>query len=184
MKKTVMVILLSVGALIGHAGIYESDSNQGTVTYTDTPTPDSKPVDVSGTGSTISAPPVTQSAGNSGITVNEKASAGMYSTFMIVSPQDQQNTQGQSPIPVKIRLEPALKTGNKIQLFIDGQAFGAPFAGLDSALSGVKRGEHQLSAAIVDANNAIVQQSNSLTLHVHHTSTVTSPAMKRPAPGL
>ncbi len=180
MRYIIVTLILLTGA-ISNAGVYEEDTSQGGVLYTDTPSPNAKPVDSSDETSSISGPP--PEARKEGSAKEDQIVANqMYKTFVIVSPKDHDTTQGQSPIPVKMKLEPALHEGDTIQIMIDGKPFGPATTDLNPSLSEVARGVHQLSAVILDARQAIIKQSNSLTLYVHRTSAQTSPALRPLSP--
>lgn len=176
----VLVLTLLFCSVLSASQIYEQQDDQGTILYSDTPQRNSKPINPLETTNTISVPSpqpemdVIQKA--------DESTRQIYKIFLIISPKDQETTQGSSDIPVQLKLEPELRTGDKIQLMIDGKSFGEPTTVLNPVLHNVDRGDHQLSAIILDANQGIVKMSNSLTLYIHHTSNQLSPAFKQPPP--
>lgn len=179
MKVFIVTLLLVCSAASGEQ-VYEQKNDQGTVIYSDAPLNDSKPVNLNETTNTISVPPPQTEMGV--IKKDNESINSIYKTFLIISPKDQETTQGQSDIPVKLKLEPELRAGDKIQLMIDGAPYGAPTTVLNPFLHNVDRGSHQLSAVILDANRSIVKQSNLLTIYIHHTSNQLAPAFKTPPP--
>src|SRR5437588_8336323 len=63
-----------------------------------------------------------------------------YSTFMIVSPKDQETIQNQPVIPVEITTEPKLQDGDRIQLLLDGKFWGEPAPSTHFEMVQVNRG--------------------------------------------
>lgn len=178
--KCIMMALLLLCAAIANAAVYEQENNQGGISYSDTPLIDSKPINPPETTNSI---PVLQTEMNGDSRDNESLNQA-YKTFVIISPKDQETTQGQSDIPVNIKLEPELRVGDKIQIMIDNKPFGKPSTDLTIYLNELSRGIHQLSAAIIDGNQHILQQTPPFTLNVHRTSSVLSPAFIKPPPPL
>jgi hypothetical protein len=93
-----------------------------------------------------------------------------YRTFLIITPQDQENIQNQVTIPVEVKLEPNLQSGNKVMLVLDGKPQGVGVASTHLTLGNVERGQHTLSAVIVDSNNQVLSRSNSVTIYWHRSS--------------
>ncbi len=176
--KYIIFALLVLSSAMSNAVVYEQTTNPNTIMYTDTPLADSKLINPSEASSSISAPkPQTNS-----ISIKNEVTppTPLYKTFAIISPMDQGSTQGQSDIPVRIKIDPGLRKGDMIQIFVDGKPIGNAAANLNPSLNGVERGARQLYAVVIDANQQIIQQSNTLTLNVHRTSTQTSPAFAQP----
>jgi hypothetical protein len=91
-----------------------------------------------------------------------------YTSFSIISPADQETIQNQPDVTVSLKVEPALQGSDKIQVYVDGKAWGEPQAATTISLGRLDRGTHQLSAAIVDANHKVVKQSNSVTAYFQY----------------
>lgn len=105
-----------------------------------------------------------------------------YPIFNIASPKEQDTIQNQVTIPVSIAIKPDLAQGDKIQLFLDNQPWGQPRESINLELSGVERGTHMLSAAIVDSHGIIIKQAPGITIYVHRASAATRPKPATPAP--
>ncbi len=178
--KSITLALLLLSSAMSNAAVYEQTNNQNSIMYSDTPHGDSKPINPSEGSSLISAPLPQLNSTITKIENKNKPANQLYKTFAIISPKDQASTQGQADIPVRIKIEPELRKGDMIQILVDGKSFGSAAANLNPALNGVERGARQLSAVVIDANQQIIQQSNTLTLNVHRTSRQTSPAFAPP----
>jgi len=181
MKYWLIVLLLLLNPVMGNAAIYMQQDSHGNVTYSDTPltstakeitvqppdtvsSPASSSVNLpSNSAPVIPPPPVTAIPTSTEPVIDQ---GQRYTNFFISSPTDQQTIQNQPTIPVEITLEPKLQTGNTIQLILDGQPAGSAVASVHPALGLVERGRHQLSAVILDQNQRILQQSNTITIFV------------------
>lgn len=93
-----------------------------------------------------------------------------HTIFMINSPKDQDTLYNQPIITIDIKIEPKLEEGEKIQLLFDGAPKGPPVASTQIALENVDRGTHQIAAALLDKNNQVIKQTDTITIYVHHTS--------------
>jgi len=61
-----------------------------------------------------------------------------------------------------------LQKGDKVQLYLDGNAAGSPAPSLTFNLSSVERGKHEIRAVLLDRNNNMVRQTNTITVFVHY----------------
>jgi hypothetical protein len=157
------------------ASVYQQTDDSGTAVYSDIPlSPTSKQVDLSNTteGQISSSPSATPTKD-----VPSKPAKKEYITFAISSPTDQQTIQNEPVITVKFKVEPELQKGDMIQVFLDGTPQGKPTASTTVNLDLVQRGQHQLSATLMDANQATLKQSNLVTIFVHRAS-VNQPSQK------
>ena len=168
--------------------IYKQTDAQGNITYTDTPQKDAQTIIVPAespptiTSSTpASSPPPTMPAapGGSpaslaqpGATETAIPTAIMddtrtpYTSFSLVSPVDQQTFQNQRLIPVEVSMVPALQLGDKVQLNVDGNPYGALVAGTQLTIGQLDRGSHTVSAALFSKDNVILKSTNTITIYV------------------
>lgn len=167
MRYFLMLILLFT-SLVCLAAIYLQKDTEGNFIYSDTPlAPNAQPINSTQRSSTLpvlepATPPVTPLQKN---TKNKP-----YTTFLIISPTNQETIQNQPTITISIHIEPKLQPGDKIQLYIDGKMWGNPEASTQITLDHIDRGMHQLYATLLNQNGASIKQSNSVTLYVHYAS--------------
>lgn len=95
-----------------------------------------------------------------------------YRSLRITAPENDSvawNVGGE--IQVSVAPEPALRPGDRIVVFFNGEAVdGTPMASTSIGLTGIYRGTHTVYATIVDADGAQVIQSEPVTFHVRQTS--------------
>lgn len=171
MKYIVMAMLL-IASMMCHGSTYMNENNNSVI-YSDEPMGSSKQINTED-ANTISTQPV--SSRESAVKDSGEPVSAVYSMFAITSPVDQETIQNQPEISVKMKLQPQLHEGDKIQLLVDGKPFGAAMPDLNQSLKLLERDTYQISAVIVDANHMVKQQSNTVTIYVHRASAQTSPA--------
>ena len=77
-------------------------------------------------------------------------------------------------VNVDVSLEPALRSGDKIDLLLDGQSVGG---GNKTAitLTDMERGTHSLQALVKDASGKVVARSNTVTFTLQRRSVILQP---------
>lgn len=154
----------------GQATLYQSVAPDGSLTFSDTPTPGSEPYSLMGgnvsgftaTGATSGGNGMLGAPGLPEVPL-AGASAG-YSDIIITQPLDQTTFQNQTPIGVSVAIQPALKPGDKIKLMLDGKAVGDAQATLQFSIGNLDRGTHQLQVAVVDSEGKTLKSSLSTTI--------------------
>ena len=113
MKPAVLLLLAGLFSAFAYAQtVYESKDKQGPV-FSETPSPGAQPIDL---------PPVNViDIGNPNVGQKQQQAAPDYTTFTILSPQNQGTVHTNTgAFPVKLALAPALQSGNAIQVSLDG----------------------------------------------------------------
>lgn len=171
-----ILFFLLVISLPCHAAIYMQEDENGNIAYSDTPSANSKVLNMPDVESASSEFQVTPELSTSSSTTAEPTSSGdateptavnQYRSFAIVSPKDQENIQNQPTLPVEIKTEPALQKGDKIQVLLDGKLTGNPSESTHIELGQLERGTHVLSAIIVNQKQQVLQQTNPITIYVN-----------------
>jgi hypothetical protein len=168
--KYLILLLLSVSLVCGAAVYMQTDAN-GNVSYSDSPSPNAKMVDVP-TPSTIqtSTPQKKTHASSEG----EDAPAlgptphQAYTDFTIRSPEDQQTFQNQREIPVEVSATPHLQKNDSIQLYVDGKKYREPWFTQHMEIYQVDRGTHTISAELLDGTKVALKTSNTVTIYIHY----------------
>ncbi len=160
-----MRILISVFCLFlavaATAEVYRSVDRDGTVVFTDKPSPDAELIEVDEL-QTIKPPP----AGDFKYTPPPEKPKARYTEVSITSPQhDAAIRDNGGNVTVNIVTKPRLQGSDNLVLYLDGKKnmLGKATA---KAFSGLDRGSHQLRAVIKDADDRIQLSSSSVTFHL------------------
>jgi len=167
--RTLAFTLLSILCSLALAAtVYRWVDEDGIVHYSDQPHPNAEKLQVH------AAQTYKPSAAESAAMAAGAASAaapGPYRGCAIVQPQDDQAFANVESLTVVVQTDPALHTGDKVYVTVDGQALngGAP-TGPQFVLSPVDRGTHTAQAQVKDAGGAVQCQTPPVTFHVTQTS--------------
>ncbi|MCI0749715.1 MAG: DUF4124 domain-containing protein [Nevskiales bacterium] len=159
-----LTLLLASGS-IAAAQVYKWVDDKGVVHYTDKPpSKDSKPAKL---------PPL-HTYKPEGST--EPASAGMEALdgtpaeapqITLVSPTaDQTFHAAEGTVPVSVQTSTALFGDQRLMYFLDGASRSPPIAETSFTLTGVERGTHTVSVALVDSAGNELSRSAAVTFHM------------------
>jgi|WetSurSiteA1Bulk_404760.scaffolds.fasta_scaffold58087_1 hypothetical protein len=129
------------------------DAN-GVVHYSDLPGPGAVRVDINvSTGQPGPAPPTaSQGQGEGRGEGAPLAAATTYSSLEIVQPANETSFfEADSVVDVQIASDPTLGAGDSVYLYLDGERVGSSGDAMGYSLPNVPRGQHTLSATIVDS---------------------------------
>lgn len=161
MQRLLLILLVFVCAT-AHAQIFRRTGPDGQVYFSDQPGPDAELVDLS-PAQTVSLPPVpeqTESAQQAGDMAGDqqKAATDFYTEFSISSPTSEQSVRANDGnVTVHLSLQPALQSGHRIVLNVDGQAANSSTT-LMIDLNNLSRGQHTVMATVVDdEGNELIQ---------------------------
>ena len=152
-RPALLGLLLTAQAVAQGEPIYRYVDEDGVVHYTDKPpSQNAQPADL---------PPLRtytpaeleaverQLDENDGSNSSEKVEK--YRELRIVTPSPEETIRGAERIvPVAVTSDPSLVAGHRVQFFLDGEAQAPPALSTSTVFSGVERGTHTVSAAIVD----------------------------------
>ena len=162
-----IALLLTVPALA--ATVWKWRDADGVIHYSDQPVPGAEQVNVQA-ASTFSAPQI-NGDGTKSTAASSQASIG-YSNIEIWKPSNDEtiaSTAGQ--VGVAVRVEPALQSGHRLALYLDGQLVqGFPPQGSEYQLSEVARGDHSLQLVVVDSQGKQVKSSAAVQFHIFQPS--------------
>jgi hypothetical protein len=161
-------ILLFIFMAAARAEVYKSIDADGQVIYSDQPTRGAERVNM---------PPLPtytpQTSGTVGRSKPVAAEQLHYESFTLTSPVSEATIRNNlGTIVIETLLTPALMTplGHGIRFYIDGVAHGAPIDTTTLTLNDVDRGEHQLSASVVDATGKVLIATAATTVFVKRAS--------------
>jgi len=160
-------------------GVYTWEDDDGQVHYSDIPQEGAVEVELQPV-QTFSVPTIAAAGAGTSATDKDAEEDQGYQSLAIKSPGQEEtiwNTGGK--VTVSLSLQPGLKMGHSIRLYVDGQLLAALPPGSSSLqLSEVYRGEHQIQAEVHDENGKIQIKAEPVTFFYQQTS-----VNRRPGPG-
>lgn len=169
MKRLLIMLLLAGSA---HAEVYKSINAEGEVVYSDTRTQGAETLKLPALP-TYTPPPVTPSAPAAEQPVEKAA----YEDFVFVKPEDGATVRNnQGIINAELKLTPALRgrRNHRVQFYLDGEPYGEPVSSIRTTMSNVDRGEHSLTASVIDASGAALISADPVIVHLHR-ETINNP---------
>ncbi len=149
-----------------NATVYKWVDAHGVIHYSDHPHPNATKLRIEG-AQTYAPPPPMPADLNAAPPSASASSAPAYSSCRIAQPHDQQMLMNAYHATAIVRTDPPLLPGNRIQLYFDGRrmpgdgpAFTFP----------VYRGQHSVSAVVLNRFGQIVCETSTVTFYVHQPS--------------
>lgn len=143
-----------------HAVVCKYIDEEGVVSYTDVPRGEcANPIRLP--EYSRYAPRLIPGAAGEGTSAPNAVPFTGYDSLRILEPRPGgavRNDDGR--VPVLIALEPGLQRGHRVTLTVDGRPLSSTFDDLSIELKGVQRGDHELRAAISDANGKRLIESS------------------------
>jgi hypothetical protein len=95
-----------------------------------------------------------------------------YKSIAITQPANEATIQyDEGKVCININITPALKTGDKLALFLDGKSVGEQQQNASFCIYHVERGEHQIQAKVITPDNDLpVIFSQPITFFMHQMS--------------
>jgi Domain of unknown function (DUF4124) len=171
MNTSILFISVIISVSSAHAAIYRSVDAQGNPVFSDQPSGDAQPLKLPPV--TTYSPPPKPAAVTSGSTSVTLPPAPGYQQFAVVAPgQDQAFWDNAGDVEVRVSLQPALMAaaGHRLVFYLDGVAGGAPVEDSSTVFHNVDRGQHTVSAAIIDATGQTVQTTEKVRFQLHRLS--------------
>lgn len=182
--RFVFATLLLAAALPAAAQIYQYTDDKGNRVYTDQPPlgVDAESIELRVTNS-LPAPaqPSATSQSDTDNTDTVEITAPYNLLALSGLPDDEALRANNGSFSVQVEIAPELASQHRLQLLIDGQAYGPASTSTSLQVENLERGEHRLAVHVL-ANEQVVQSSaeHILTVQRVHTS---SPALRpRPTP--
>jgi Domain of unknown function (DUF4124) len=175
MRAIFISLLMFVAAVAAAGPTYRWVDAQGQVHYSDRPVEGAEEVELQSVQS-YSPPAIDTSAVASSTAPTPRTAAAddadTPKAVTILSPAAEQtlwNTGGR--LPVAVSVDPALPTGQKVNLYLDGNRVvdGEP-GRLAFELGEIFRGEHTLTATVENAAGTEILRSDTIKFYVQQTS--------------
>jgi hypothetical protein len=172
MRIVSLIVLLAVSWSAAAQVVWKYVDDRGVTHYTDQPVPGAEKIELR-SGSATTA----QTSNNAPVSSTRTTQQQSYRLFQITRPADQDsvvNTGG--VLQVSLQLEPTLKGGHSISLYMDGKRVeGAVLNSLDYELPNVPRGLHTLVATITDEDDRRVAETSKVTFTMRQKSIAAQP---------
>ncbi len=180
MKQLLLVLCVALASGAAQAQkVYKIIQPDGTVEFTDVPPPDvpAQRIDVPPLNT---SEPLAPPSGGSPQSANGAPTG--YREFRITRPADGEAIRDNAGnVNVDLSLEPSLRRGDKIDLYLDGQSIGGGEA-TGITLADMDRGSHRIKAVVKNADGQVVARSNSVTFTLQRRSAILQPARPRAVP--
>ena len=185
MTRLALLIVSLLVCALAQAEVYRWKDAQGNVVFSDTPQDGAEVVEL-GPTTVVPGEPVTQDANAPTESEAQPAQATSYQSITVVAPVDEETLRDQQAVAVDVAVEPGLMTelGHRVQLYVDGAAFGDASDSPHFVLPGMARGSHQLAAAVIDAHGSELIRSTASVFHLHKTSVADPKTGKSQRPSL
>lgn len=164
-----LFIFASIFVIKTFAGVYTYTDSQGNVVFTDSPQSNSNAqrLTTEDIGQPVVVPrPTAQTAEATNNTAADSENQ-QYTSLQIVSPKDQETFQNQPNIKVEVATLPPLQKGDKIQIFLDGVAWGPAQPIIRFSFLRPDRGTHTISAKLLDKNQKVLLETKPITVFIH-----------------
>jgi len=159
-RLTLIVCLMSAGAIIQAQTVYKVIQPDGTVEFTDSP-PAGEAAQRVEVAPLNTLPPLVSPRDAFDDQPAAPAKAA-YSEFRITSPKnDSSFWETSGNVNVDVSLAPSLRSGDKIEVLLDGRSVGGGRS-TAIALTAMDRGTHSVQAVIKDASGKVLARSNTV----------------------
>lgn len=165
------------------AVIYKWVDADGVIHFSDQPKPGAERIITQGSPNVSRSSPaaprrVVNSAQHPSSKTEPNDMAVDYTEFSIDAPQPDQ-TFFEPNVNVRLRMEPALKPGHLVSLYLNGKLVeGQPPKSTQFTLTELARGAYTLTASVMDASSGETKTSEPVTFYVHQASLL-SPLRKK-----
>ena len=158
-----LIILLSSSSL--YAEIYKWTDDKGTVHFSDKSVPGAIAVELK--ESRVVSSPKISSADISNDDSKAFKKELRYKHLRFIRPKDKEtNRDAEGRVSVNIGLEPDLKSGDKIQLLVDGSPYERIISSNNFTIKGLTRGLHTLIAEVINDKGVVVKTSDPIQVYM------------------
>jgi hypothetical protein len=165
--RVIWILLLMASAAV-HAEVYKSVNADGEVVYSDQPTRGAERIKMPVLPSYTPQPVTTLSR-----STRAADQQSHYEHFTLSGPANEATIRNNlGTVVIETVLTPALllSQGHSIQYYLDGVAHGAAIDSTSLTLTNVDRGQHQLSASVLDAAGTVLISTAETTVFVKRNS--------------
>lgn len=159
-------VLLLVSTSLWATKVYKYTDKDGNPVFTDEPTKNAEELDIKPVHTIPAIPVPKASPKDSG-----KEATFKYDSIQITAPKNEENFINQGGnVTVHVSLTPALRSGDRTQLMLNGTPKGNASTTTSFPLLNLPRGEYLATVVILDAENNEIGHSNSVTFFVRQST--------------
>jgi hypothetical protein len=170
--------MLCASAAAGGATVYKWVDAQGIVHYSDQPHPGAEKLEIGGI-QTYSGGSSRSSAATSS-DAEEESDTQPYTVCELYKPSSEEVFFNTQEVTARLRVQPALRRGDRISLALDGRRLPESPAGSEVTITPVFRGTHTLVLVVEDRGGNVVCQSPAVTFHIRQPSSQAPQPANRP----
>lgn len=164
----VLVFLLALTCFTAQAAVYKSVNENGEVVYSDSPGPGAERVRLPKLQTYKPQPvPTLKSVKRAPI------KNAYYSAFSFSKPNNDITIRDNlGVVHTELKLVPALDSGSghRIQFYLDDEPYGPPVELLAVTMSNLDRGQHRISASVLDGRGNVLISAEDVVVHIHRYS--------------
>lgn len=148
-------------ALATSTKVYVRSDKEGTLVFSDTPSPGAEEVNITPNNAVSSA------IDTSVLDVRPKIIEEKYHVEIIQPKNKATIRNNNGSIHIAGQIKPTFKQGLSIQLYLDGKPHTKPQKNAIFSLQNIERGEHQIKMDIINDKGKIIASSESITFYMH-----------------
>ena len=172
MRKWLILLSALSGTAASAAPAWTWVDAEGTRHYSDRPVPGAEQVELAG-AQAFGAGRAQRGARGTAQSDTAGAPGEAYQAIEVVSPAEQETLWNiGTALPVQVRFQPALQSGHRYDLLLDGQRRNVNTASPRVTLPDVFRGEHTLQVVVIDSAGKELARSPARVFFVQQTSTL------------
>jgi uncharacterized protein DUF4124 len=158
MRLILTLLLAFFVCCLGAETVYKTVDEEGNIIFTDKPSEDAEEIKLQEL-QTIDNP----KPGSAPKPRQPDIEEFTYKTFLVSSPANGSGIRSNDgSVSISVSIEPALRTGHKITIAMDGKEIGS---GSSVSLQNVDRGTHSVTASVVDGSGKnIISTSSTFSL--------------------
>jgi hypothetical protein len=168
MRHILLLLALVTGPVL--ADVYKTVTETGEVIYSDTPTKGAERIRLPELPTYTPAPLPRSVPSRAKQPVTVKS---LYNSMTVTEPTDDATVRNnQGVVQISIELAPPLlvRSGHKIQFYLDDEPHGSPIESTAIGFSNIDRGTHTVSAQVIDSDEQPVMSAAAVTFHMHRES--------------
>jgi hypothetical protein len=167
MRRTLFTLMLLAAPLVAFATIYKWVDENGVVHYSDQPHANAQKVQL-GTPQTYNAQRYSTPA--DGPPPDPSQQQPVTTTCTIVAPTDQQSIENTDEVPVEVQISPPPGPNAQVVIMMDGRTVASSPGSSQFTLTGVDRGEHNVTAVVRDRTGRVICTSGGVSFFVRQAS--------------
>ncbi len=161
------VLLIAILCCPATAEVYKIVDEQGNTTYTDAPPAKNQAHEKVELKPINRQPPVevqNRSRSSNATAAEEPVN---FQVTLIAPAEGTQVPPGQRNLTVAAQVQPAMSDGHSLQFIMNGEPLNQPGSSTSWTIEEIYRGEHRISAQVLDPDGRVVATSAPVTVYVH-----------------